>query len=261
MPSAGLVLQIFSLLASALLAIKLFHTGLWRKYRVFFWFCCVRVADSLWPLFFSGTGSLNYLHVWMLTQPILWLFHILLVAELYRLILEGHPGIYSIGRWAMYGAVAIAVCISVLTLLPHFTPKTTQQSKYLRLEFSTDRGIDFALAIFLLLILLFLSRFPIKLSRNVLVHSGVYTVYFFINSLAVFLRTLFGITASASTSLLLMAGSCVCLVAWLVLLNPRGEQVQTNFPAISSQREKNALRQLAALNATLLRVSGNKGNI
>jgi hypothetical protein len=258
MPSAGLsfYLQIFSLLGSALLALKLFQTGLWHRYRVFFWFFCVQVADSLWPLFFKSTASLTYLHVWMLTQPVLWIFHILLVAELYRLILEGHRGIYSLGRWAMYGAVVIAVCISILSLLPHFTPRTQQQSKYLGLEFATDRGIDFALAIFLILILLFLSGFPIKLSRNVLVHAAVYTIYFFCNSLAVFLRTLFGITASASTSLLYIGANCACIIAWLILLSPRGEEVQANFPSISPQREKAALRQLQSLNATLLKVSG-----
>src|ERR1700733_3918450 len=158
-------LPVFSLLGSALLAIKLFKTGLWRRYRIFFWFSCVRVADSIWPLFFTKTSSLAYLHIWMLTQPVLWLFHILLVAELYRLILEGHRGIYSLGRWAMYGATVVAVGISILSLLPHFTPRTPQQSRYLGLEFAVNRGIDFALAIFLILILLFLTQFPIKLSR------------------------------------------------------------------------------------------------
>src|SRR5580698_2075358 len=218
MPSAGLsfYLQIFSLLGSALLALKLFQTGLWHRYRVFFWFFCVQVADSLWPLFFKSTASLTYLHVWMLTQPVLWIFHILLVAELYRLILEGHRGIYSLGRWAMYGAVVIAACISILSLLPHLKPTITQQSRGLGLEFATNRGIDFALAIFLLLILLFLSRFPIKLSRNVVVHAAVYTVYFFSETLAVFLRALSGIPASASISLLLRGSSCACIVAWLI---------------------------------------------
>jgi hypothetical protein len=258
MPSAGLgfYLQVFSLLGSALLAIKLFKIGLWRKYRVFFWFSCVSFVDSLWPLLYTDTSSLRYLHIWMLTQPVLWIFHILLVAELYRLILEGHRGIYSLGRWAMYGAVVIAICISILTLLPKFTPRTQQQSRYLFLEFATNRGIDFALAIFLLLILLFLSRFPIKLSRNVLVHAAVYTIYFFSNTLAVFLRTFFGIVDSANTSLLYVGGSCACLVAWLIFLTPSGETVKANFHTISPQREKNALRQLESLNATLLKVSG-----
>ncbi len=256
MPSSGLsfYLQLFSVLASALLALKLVKIGLWRRYRVFFWYCCIQVADSLWPLFFSNTSN-TYLHIWLATQPVLWLFHILLVAELYSLILQQHRGIYSLGRWAMYGAVVIAVCISILTLLPHFTPKTPQNSKFLRLELATDRGINFALALFLILILLFLSQFPIKLGRNVVVHAAVYTLYFFTNAFTMFLRTLFGVRANESTNLLFMGGSCLCLVAWLVLLTRQGEKVQAHLPTISPQREKNALRQLEALNATLLKVS------
>lgn len=256
MLSAGLsfYLQVFSLLASALLALKLLKTGLRRRYRVFFWFCCFSIADSLWPLFITNTSSQTFLRIWMLAQPVSWLFHILLVAELYRLILEGHPGIYSLGRWAMYGAVVVAICISILSLLPHFTPRTPQQSRYLGLEFATDRGIDFALGLFLILILLFLSRFPIELSRNVLVHAAVYTVYFFSNAFAVFLRTLFGVRANNSTSLVLMGGVCLCFAGWLILLTPRGEKVTAHLPTISPQREKNALRQLEALNATLLKI-------
>jgi len=257
MPNANIqfYLQVFSILASVLLVLKSLKTHLWRKYRVFFWFCAATVPDSLWPLLLTDTSTARYQHIWMLTQPVFWLFHILLVAELYRLILAGHRGIYSLGRWAMYGAIVIAVCISILSLLPHFTPRTAQQSRYLGLEFATNRGIDFALAIFLILILLFLTQFPIKLSRNVVVHAAVYTLYFFINAFSVFLRTLFGVRANNSTSLLVVGGSCVCLTAWLTLLSARGEQVQANLHTISPQREKNALRQLQALNDTLLNVS------
>lgn len=71
----------------------------------------------------------------------------------------------------------------------------------------------------------------------------------------VFLRT-FKIVAGPTLNLLLMGLSSACIVAWLILLSHRGEEVQANFSAISPQREKNALRQLESLNATLLRVSG-----
>jgi hypothetical protein len=262
MPNANLefYLQAFSVLAAALLVLKLLKTQLWRKYSVFFWFCAATVPDSLWPLLLTDTSTARYQHVWMLTQPVFWLFHVLLVAELYRLILAGHRGIYSLGRWAMYGATAVAIGISILSLLPHFTPRTAQQSRYLGLEFAVNRGIDFALAIFLILILLFLTQFPIKLSRNVVVHAAVYTLYFIINALSVFLRTLFGVRANNSTSLLVVAGSCVCLTVWLTLLSPHGEEVQANLHTISPQRERNALRQLQSLNDTLLKVSVNKGN-
>jgi hypothetical protein len=42
---------------------------------------------------------------------------------------------------------------------------------------TVERGVVFSLVIFLLLILLFLSIYPVSLSRNILVHCVVYTVF------------------------------------------------------------------------------------
>jgi hypothetical protein len=102
-----------------------------------------------------------------------WIFHILVVFELYRLVLEDHKGIYTLGRWAMYAAFAIAIPISILSLIPHFTIHTPDNTRYMGYEFATARGIDFSLALFLVLILLFLIRYPMKLSRNVVVHAAL----------------------------------------------------------------------------------------
>ena len=256
MPNAdlGIILQIVSLLGAALLSLKLFHTGLWKRYPAFFWYFVFRVPDSVWPLLIDVRSN-QYLHVWMLTEPIAWIFHIVVVFELYRLVLQDHKGIYTLGRWAMYGALVIAIPISILSLIPHFTVHTPDNSRYMGYEFATARGIDFSLALFLILILLFLSRYPINLSRNVVVHSALYTILFFSEAFGIFLRT-FKIVENRTVNLILVGLSCACIVAWLVLLSPRGEEVQANFPAISPQREKNALRQLESLNATLLRVAG-----
>ena len=256
MPSVdlGIILQVVSLFGAALLCFRLFQTGLWRRYPVFFWYFTFRVPDSTWPLFLKADSSL-YQKLWMLTEPVAWLFHILVVFELYRLVLEDHKGIYTLGRWAMYAALAIAIPISILSLIPHFTIHTPDKTRYMGYEFATARGIDFSLALFLLLILLFLSRYPIKLSRNVVVHAALYTILFFSDAFAVFLRT-FKIVATETLNIVMIGLSCACIAAWLILLSRRGEEVQAHLPSISPQREKNALRQLEALNATLLRASG-----
>ena len=43
---------------------------------------------------------------------------------------------------------------------------------------ATERGIETALAIFIILMLCFLSFFPVKLSRNVRVHALVFSIFF-----------------------------------------------------------------------------------
>jgi hypothetical protein len=256
MPNAelGIVLEGVSLLGAFLLCLKLFQTGLWRRYLFFFWYFLFRVFDSTWPLFLKSDSSL-YQELWMLTEPVAWLFHILVVFELYRLVLQDHKGIYTLGRWAMFGALAITIPMSVLSLIPHFTVHTPDKTRYMGYEFATSRGIDLSLALLLLLMLLFLSRYPIKLSRNVVVHAALYTILFFSDAFAVFLRT-FKIVATETLNNAVVGLSCGCIAAWLILLSPRGEQVHVHLPSPSPQREKNALRQLESLNAILLKASG-----
>jgi hypothetical protein len=256
MPNADLarILEFVSLLGAIALSVKLFVTGLWKRYPIFFLYFIFRSFNTAWPLLMDVSSN-NYLHVWMSTEPAAWIFHVLVVFELYRLVLEDHKGIYTLGRWAMYASLAIAIPVSILTLIPHFTSHTPDLTKAMGLEFATERGIDFSLALFLLLILFFLSRYPINLSRNVVVHSALYTILFFSEAFAVFLRT-FKIVAGPTVNLILVGLSCACIIAWIVLLSPRGEKIHANFPYISPQREKTALRQLESLNATLLKVAG-----
>lgn len=257
MPNADLskLLQTISLLGAALLVARLFVSGLWRSYPVFFWYFVFRIPNTVWT-FLIKNPSRTYVHIWIATEPISWAFHILVVVELCRLVLNRHRGIYSLLRWAMYGSVAVSVAISIGSLLPKIEPRMTFNTRLINYWAATQRGIDFALAILILLILLFLSRYPVRLSRNILVHAALYTIFFFGGALTMFLHTLFGSTATAETNLVLEFVSAACIFAWVVLLSPKGEEVQASFPVLNPRHEQHALRQLEALNATLLKASG-----
>jgi hypothetical protein len=256
MPSADLsqILQFISLLGAAFLAARLFKTGLWHKYPFFFWYFVFRVPNTLWPLLEKHTTAL-YEHVWIITEPISWLFHVMVVVELSRLVLNRHRGIYSLLRWAMYGSVAIAISISIVSLLPKIKPRMSFDTRLIGFWVATSRGIDFAIALFLLLILFFLSRYPVRLNRNILVHSALYTIFFFGGALTMFLRTLLGTPAAPTTNIVLEILSVACIFAWMIFLTPKGEEVQTSFRSLSTPHEEHVLRQLESLNATLLKVS------
>ena len=251
-------LEILQVVLIALLAVKLAVFGLWRSYPVFFTYILLKIPNSIIPVVVDVRSN-TYLHIWLVSETIFFVLHILLVAELCRLILARLPGILTLGKWAMYGAVLIAVIISVLSLLPHIKPHTAWQSAWGRTYLAVERGLDFGLGIFLLLLLLFLSRFPLRLSRNVVIHSGLYIFFFFAQSLSVFLRTLFGYREVEGNylNLVITALSCVCLVAWLTLLSREG-QAKTAFPTYSVERETRILEQLEALNTTLMRAGAKK---
>lgn len=249
--------EVVQVLLLAVLAVRLALTGLWRSYPVFFCYIILRIPDALAPLIIS-VRTILFFHIWLWKEPIFWLFHILLVAELCRLVLAGHPGIYSLGKWAMSAAVAVALTTSILTLMPQIKPHTPQISQRLQYYLAAERGVDFGLAIFLLLMLAFVSRFPFRIGRNVLIHAGLYTLYFFAETLGVFLHTLFGFDRLEALNLWMTIMACACLVAWLLLLNRQGETTKAAFPTLTKERETRILEQLDALNTTLMRAGGKK---
>jgi hypothetical protein len=256
MPTAAIQrsVEILLLIGSALVAAKLYRNGLWRKYRVFFAYFVFRVPNSIWPLLVS-TGAPVYFWLWLITSLVCVVFYVLVVAELYRLILAKYHGLETLGRWAMYAATAGSVTISGLALLPHFTPAMPQLSRVLGYEYALERGIDFSLVVFILLLLAFLSRFPIALSRNVVAHAAIFSLYFLTATLGLLLHALWGKKLSTEVNLFLSAASLVCVAGWLWLLNPAGETVQAHLPVIGSGDEQRILLQLDTLNAALLRAS------
>src|SRR5664279_3752660 len=150
MTSAVLVsfLRAVLLLGSVLMVLKLYRTGLYHRYPIFFAFFIFRIPNSMWPLFVEITSPL-YQQVWVLTTPIALAFYVLMVVELYKLVLEKYKGLYSLGRWALYVSLAIAVTISAISLMPQIKPSLPQRSKIMWYMLAMERGINTGLALFI----------------------------------------------------------------------------------------------------------------
>jgi hypothetical protein len=248
------ILQGILLLASVLTVFRLYTTGLYRRYPFFSLYFAFRVPNSVWPLLLDVRSN-RYLHFWVLTEPVVSAFYVLMVFELYRLVLENYKGLYTLGRWAMYSFSAISLSISAVTLLPRIKPTAPQQSRIMGYVIAGERGIDFSLAIFLLLLLLFMALFPVKLSRNVRVHAALYTIFFLSNTLKMLLHSVFGMRQAEYFNTLYAAVSAATVIAWLVLLSPTGEQAPVAAALVTEDYEARALRGMEALNASMLRVS------
>jgi hypothetical protein len=248
--------QILGLLGSILTAYHLYRTGLYRKYRFFFWYFLFRIPNTAWPLFFPDTKSFLYFYVWLATEPVTWIFNVAIVLELYRLILEKHKGLYSLGRWAMSLGLGISATVSVTSLIPKMTLALTEQKSitmfcYLAME----RGLALALALFLLFMIGFLVLYTVPLSRNVKIHARIYTVFFFSKFLIFLLQSLWGWHSYDKLSTWADGVTALCIFAWFFLLTPKGEEVLTSHPILNAEHERRLLLQLDALNATLLKSS------
>ena len=257
MTSVSLVscLKAVVLLGSVLMALKLYRTGLYLRYPVFFAYFFFRVPNNIWPLFLGITSPL-YQQVWVLTEPIELGFYVMMVVELYKLVLEKYKGLYTLGRWALYLSLAISVTISAISLLPQIKPSMPQRSKVMFYMLATERGVHTGLVIFIVLMLCFLSLFPVKLSRNVRVHALVFSIFFLSHTFVALMRSLFGMHLAREVNIVLMGITAASMVAWLTLLRAAGEETQ-RAPALYGQEEESRLlMHLDSLNAALLRASG-----
>ena len=257
MPTSDVVVQlsrVLTLLGIAVLVVRLYRFELHRKYRVFFWYLIFWTCRS-GVLLTLDVRSGAYMMVWVVTEPGLWLFYILLVLELYSLILESHKGLYTMGRWALYGALTISVFLSLLSLIPA-SEGGTRQSNILSYMYLIERGIDLSVVLFLLIILVFLARFPVSLSRNVIVHSVLYSAFFLSNTLGFLAASTLGFHFVRSVNLFLMGVSTVCVFVWLALITRGGEsRAATLLRPWRAEHEAHLVDQLSTLNATLLRAA------
>ena len=205
-PSILSLLWGFSIVANATAALRLYQLDLNRVYRFFFIYLVITTARSLVLLPFNVREN-TYGLIYLATLPILWVFYILIVLELYSLVLQNYSGIYSLGRWTLYAALFFSVTVSVLTLIPSWGNET---SRLLFWCTTVERGVDFSLVIFLLMILIFLSRYPVALNRNIIVHCIVYTVFFLGTSMTILVRNVVGHEAMRELNNVLQVLSAGC---------------------------------------------------
>jgi hypothetical protein len=254
LPSAQFALQVLTVVGLAAVSARLWLTGLHRHYRVFFaYLLFAALRSTVLALFPSSSGV--YFRIWILTQPVVWVFYILVVLELYSLVLERHRGLFSIGRWLLYGALPVSIALAVLSLVP--TGGAAGAGGELFHAFTLiERAVVFSLVIFLLLILLFLGRYPISLSRNVIVYSIVYSIFFLSRTVGLLFQNLFGWEVTNGVNLFCTGVSLACIVSWLFILDRKGEtrmvKMGTDWRA---GQEERLLKELEALNGTLLRAA------
>lgn len=254
MPSAAItrIFLVSTTLGCSFTLFRLFGTGLWRRYRIFTAFFVFLAADYIWPTLISQESDL-YFYFWVFTEPITRIFCIFGVLELYRLMLERYKGLYSLGRWAMYVASILSVIVSVLMLLPRITPAMTQRSVHIGYVYAFNRGVDFSLTVFVLLVLLFLSLYRVTLSRNLVVHASLYSIYFLSSGTYAFVHRAVWVHSSPALDSIFSGIVAACTITWGFLLSPKGEEVKAKQHGFSPEYEARALEKLDALNEVLLK--------
>jgi hypothetical protein len=238
---------------AALTSVRMWRSGLHRRYPFLFAYLVFQVPYSIWPAIMD-IHSRGYFWVWVFSEPVSWIFEIAVVRELCGLVLERYRGLCSLGRWSMYGSVALSAAISLASLLPRIPSALTQRSRLLFYWYGGDRGVHLALAIFLLLMLLLASRYPVPLNRNVVLNAAMFTALFFGGTLASLLRTIFDLRAGHGLDVALTASSAASLIAWFFTLTPEGERDRVELAHFRPEDEARILQRLDQIDRFVLRL-------
>jgi hypothetical protein len=238
--------------AYAILLLKLSRQQLCPAYRFFSWYLGFHLARGV----LLSTLPYNtdaYGWVWLLSAPVLWLLYVLVVLELYSLVLRNYKGIATLSRWTLMGALGISIVLSALSLVADMSHAAQRYPVILYFN-AVERGVVSSLAIFLLLITGFLTWYPVPLSRNVIVHSIVYSIYFLSMTMGLLWRNVTGHAVNNTVNLVLLAVSVSCLLVWILFLNRQGEETTVVLRQHwRPEQEEQLVERLSAINAMLLR--------
>jgi hypothetical protein len=221
-------------------------------YRVYPYFFSYLVALLLQVLILSAVPFRGgaYPDIWVGTEAMIVCFSVLIVVELYRVIFRDLPGIASVSRRYIKITVVVGILVSLFLFRFEETP-----ANYVSTFLVIERGIDFSLVLFILLVSGFLTYYPVSLNRNVVVYAIGYAFYFLIKATALFIRTL-GNYVAPQISTILMVVFSLCLLFWLLGLNRQGE---TRTVVIghkwNTDDEERLLSQIKAINANLMNVT------
>jgi hypothetical protein len=249
------ILNLVVVAGTAILSLRLILSGLSGKYRAFLAYLIFTSVQE--AVLSSLDQSKNpYYYVWAYTEPIVWVLFVLVVLELYSLVLHDFQGLATVGRWALIVAVVLALAASGVSLIA--PAQHSAQGLLITYYYVAERAVYFSLVVFLLSILGFLFQYPITLSRNLTVHSMVFSIYFVSTTIIYVVLSTRGLRGELvrGWGYALSAVNIAALGVWLVMLSPAGEvRKQRLRPAWMPGREEDLVHQLNQLNTALLRAT------
>lgn len=243
-----------TVVATGAVIVRLVHSGLARVYPIFLCLMALNVALQF-PAVLFGLSSRRYFYIYAAVEPIMEFFYVFVVLELFSKIFRNYPGLRSLSRLVLGVGGALAPVGFVLAVAAPGV--AIFSSKYLTKMVAFQRGLDMTLVIFILLMLFFISRYPIRLPRNTIVHCTIYCIWF-LGEAFVFLGS--SLLSGASVYLVNVSLSVLqvgCCLGWAMMLSREGETRETRIrQRISRQQEESLIHQLGTLNSLLLRVGG-----
>jgi hypothetical protein len=171
-----------------------------------------------------------YGRVWMATEAVKLLIYAVVTLEIYDVALRPFPGILRAARTAVTVSLVLATLIALLTLQIDLRVAVSGEKNILPLFLIIQRSVIFTLAVFQILILAFLSWFPIRLSWNARLYATLFIVFFICKSMSLLAIILLGNKKAQVFSIPFLLVWCACEAGWALFLRQDGEDVETSQP-------------------------------
>jgi hypothetical protein len=244
------VLLVMQAVAPAFAVVRLIRLGLRRQFPWLFAYLLFSAAYlALVALLFDHKAA--YMVMYSIVQPLNVCVAALAVAEMIGLIFRDYPGLKTTGKWAINGALAVSVCASVVVAAMFPAPEK-YGSFFVYYELILERSAVFSLAAIIAVLMVFLSRYPLRLGRNTLVASWFFSALFLAQAAAKLIDSISPHLSSRSVDFTEVGFSSICYVGWGLLLRTADAPGPKRQP-IDKLREARLLQQLELMNGVLSR--------
>jgi hypothetical protein len=238
---------------TAAVLVRLWSSGLAKVYKLLFFYLASDFLSSLIALFITYRSA-AYGYYYFSAQALKIVVAAFMLTEIYGLALERTPALAQFGRNSVGYLLGVAALIPLVGLLLHSSPPAhPYRTAFLLFE----QTMDLSMAIFLILISIFMAWFPVRMRRNVLVYISGFIVWSLSRSAAVHLSTLFPGNKPVMLSINLVDTfiGMGCLAFWLLGLRREGEARTAVVGHLWNRAEAERLtEQLDAINNGLARL-------
>ncbi len=246
-----------------ILIVRLLRLRLQRVYRIFCVFLACEFAASL--LAYAKTVVPNalpdYRIVWVLGRAVIWIVTLWTVYALLEAVLKNLPGVLRLSRRLLNWVFIAALIFGLLTARPEFSisglsGQSDPLSEAVGIAVVLDRVVCTIALFALVSILGFMLWFPVEISRNLIVFTTGFLVYFAAKGGLLLTRSLWSHESLALISNLIMFTSAACFAYWAIFITSEAEAVPVRIGHSWRPREQERLiGQLEAINVALLRTA------
>lgn len=245
------LLLILQAAAAAFAAARLLQLHLFKRFAYLFAYLATTAFFDL-GLSVLDRHFHEYYWTYLVADPVVWLTASFAVFQMFSLVFLDYPGLKTAGRWALNGALALSLIAAAVILRTPWSFLSTR-STTLYYEMVLDRSVHFALAAIILVLILFLSRYPLHLERNTYVASGFFSAVFLAESVT---RLIDGLTPALFSHAVdnpEIVFVTLAFGAWGIMLRTASSMPKPVRAAAGNIREAELLQQLDALNGILSR--------